>query len=530
MNKIIKNKYFGLSLLFLGLIITCFSLTSHVLAFETAPEIKYGNPEDEDSILDAGSDGYEMNGVKYEVYNEVSLYTHVKAASNANEIESIILHDTLGEYDLRYDSFDITRYTSLKNVYILALDGSEIYDMLLDSSTIENLYHVGELQYNDDLSKCNFKNIYYISPFEMEYTFTDDGVDISSLLNASKVENIYYTNTNASWIEDKVDALESQNITNKNNVKIKYAQIDDRDLEFTREQLLIDDIDVRFYYDKPFEIKGNNYVRGAYYTGTMLNTIKYEATDGDDADKVTSLISYANLDNHSIPKLNYDKLALMHGLAPYLTSLTVGEIIVGSASYDQHLEYISSKVTTLRLYYNVGGPTDLTYNETFAGETIMIPEEYKSYYQDVIDNEAHDGKIVYYDQSSYELPLNAFLSDNGNKYEVVDTSLSIAYLESKISEMEEANYEFSNEEPIDITIANYQNELDSKVPNPDKDDKNDDIIGGIVDDAKDFTDDLIEKAKENPMFKTALIATGTILGLALLYVSYKGIKKIIRWF
>lgn len=535
MKKLKNKKYIALTILAITFVFAFVGQIQniHASSMKIVDGITYGLPEDYTLIFqeDDPTKSFEMNGLKYTVTNYSSQFLKATSSDNASEIETIFIYNYLDFASVNYYEIDFSDYTSLKNIYMMCPGGTEFYEKLSALSTLENLYHVGTLKFTDNLAACSFENIYYISSYENEETFTVDSSTLKNCLSNSNIKNIYYTDNNALWIEDDIEIFETENIINKNSEQIIFSIVEEASLEFSREQLLMKSNSLNNFYPDALGVVGNPTWDVTYELGDILADLEYNVVSSDGSEKVTSLVTYANLNHTNLPNDTYDVLTCMYGLPIYFTAYTIEELIVGNGQTNANFTHLTSAVKNIRFYYNENIQGNDEYEGVFAGETIYIPNEYKSHFTDIINNSSNSSKIVYYNQNEYELPNSAFLSEDGNKYEVIDQSLSIEYLESKIIEMTEANYDFDNAIPIDETITQYEETLDDTTsPLPDDEDGSTDLDDEIlVGDEQTFLDYLTENLKENRALQITLIVSGTLLGIALLYISYKGIKKASKW-
>ena len=409
----------------------------------------------------AEQSNFEHSGLTY-AYDSTSDTYYALASSNASTVKDLFLPSHIFDKEVDYSNLSLSDYKAVENVLINANDPNAMYGYLADLTGNFDLYLNGQVKFNAYVKDLNINNLYIVCPYYANSeTLTDENI---GQLNGSKINNIYtYRFSGINYWAYNVSKFENANITNIDGKSLVPQNIAEVDLAYPLET---------FYPYEGYKMTPN------YLGATGYNQVDDLTNDGLLKDKikpcirsldskVTTLYLEGDIDYQDLP-YNMENIVLV---VPNYNGQSFmnhkgGEIVIVN-NYEEdsiNMTYLSYFKTIRFTNIPESGAGGVVWkgmgsnsNYTVNIEKVLLPESHaETHYSMIYSNDVLGPKIETYDDDAYEIPrYSAFLSNDGNIYEVEDQSLELSYLESSILGMTLAGHAPNTDTPVDVQIAEY---------------------------------------------------------------------------
>ncbi len=349
---------------------------------------------------------YEYMGAKYS-YRTYNDRFFLQPASHPEEVETLILPDTMNGKTVAYAEFDLSGYTNLKNL-IMFDDGYYCKDVLKDLH-VENLYLPVNFNYNDTAIGLTCDNLYYVGTFDNYWLSTTSTINKLKALNA---KHYYYYDWSSVYFDNTAKYL-------KENENINFEKLPSSACKYAEES---------FYlvpnYSVSFKRGGATYLH--MYTGSASPKFK---TVEDFPSMIVSIdprVKRIKIHGHIDTDVAYDNLELID--ARSIDSASISEVKADIVVASNKSNYISLYGKANKLYLTDDNDKTIEYINGTASNIneIYIPDtdSAKAHFKKIIDS--YSAKIHYYT----ELPALEFkFTDNEgeNLYKTKNFDADIDY-------------------------------------------------------------------------------------------------------
>ena len=415
-------------------------------------------PFPDSSLKDEQS--FEHNGVKY--IKEDQGY-RMEAVANPEDVTDVFIYSHLFDTPVLFESI-FENYTNVERVVLNMNNPANCLFLLTDLTHEFDLFTNGQFLFSERMKSLPINDLYLMCPYygNAEEAMTDACIQN---LNGSSIKNIkYYDYSGNSFWTYNAKKLENANLVNSSGDAIK----------------IFSEHEVRIAYPLEYFYPFEGFTLLPQYLGVTMgyNQVSDLTNDGLLKDKMTpyirsispkvkTLYMYTDFDASDLP---YDMTGFTLVVPNYNNQSFMNKkgtelVIVNNYDDDSiNMTYLSY-FTTIR-FTNIpesgaGGVVwrGIGYNANYmqSVEKILIPDSHaESHYEPLLENETLAPKVERYDDDAYVIPTrSAFLSDNGNIYEVDNQALSLTYLEEGIAAMTSAGQTPSTDTPVDLQIAAY---------------------------------------------------------------------------
>ena len=405
----------------------------------------------------ATNSSLEIKGIKYTESSGKYIATNV---AKPEEVTMIELRDKLGSLPVDYTtSFDITKYTNLKDVIVPDNSPEYAVNVLKNMKTEFDLYLGGQWIFAEGFNELKIKDLYLCTPYQFNTEAAYDVENISHL-NGSSVDNIYIApicNSINMFVTNDLEMY--MTITNDAEKTVTPTMVGNSDFKYDVSDFVPY---TGFSYTTPF-LGANGYTILTDLTNsdTLRNLATYRIKSVNAKVQSLYIEDFSKLSPNSM--MTVPTLVIENYTNNSLSNITGTNLIIKN---------LSDTVATINIgnfknirFYPAGETKDtlissITINTTKVEEIdkIYIPAKYaETCYAEFYNETDLMDKVETYDSDQYSFPnMSSFISEDGNTYFVKDQTISLDTLEAGIAEIREAELTPLTTRAIDEQIASFK--------------------------------------------------------------------------